>query len=939
MKYFLILIFALFNLNYFIIGINIIDNDIPKEIEHGILNSDLWSSNKEYEYYVNITEYKLNEENIFELYSKEDYRIINLIKIYVLLTNATIEEILNYKIKPTSENQYNKTGNNYKLDFSTGITYFFMPFKKIRLEQKFFLIKIIIDDENINQNISFSISNRIQIFYLNFTDNDTRLFSGRLKSRDDIHLYYKFEIENKINLSNNNIFFFVNDSIIPIFSTNLTSLITYDNKLFILQKNKSEISEVYLGLKDSKTNKINITINLDKSDFLLLNGDKRISQKIYLEQMNCRNKFYIIENYNDLYDKEMQKFLIVNKLYGNYSLKYYNSFKNINFEEYSFEEGIEINEKIASIEGKLNIFILNCITPTAFIFEFFSNDSSTKSIIEEGKQNKLFLTPSKISSNIELNITEDYKKYKFFISLLDKDYRNITHNIICNFEYKGIENQFILEDNNKSHNETIYYTNNKKTIISINSNDGVFIHYFLTSNRLFYNIIEGETIVDKKEMRNLIFKIRKDLLFDYITFEAESNIKINANYEFNIINSEFIEDNNKIMVPSPDIKIPESNSIKLKISNPYNKFDSSIDDNIDDIYYYLLINFKNLDINFPIYVNIKYNYNEKILPISQKKSEIIMVGSEYEIYGKKNYFNETTILFNIIKCDCSNNYSLIHYYEDNNNILNVNKIIEKREIILEKNLYFNSKLRIIKEKNNENKYVKSFIPADYYNNGDLVLNYFIVNEKLYSEYILTKDFSINYKDKMRSKIILNWNEYIITKNNSHISTNYSIYILPKNSIINSMCQLLLIPSNISVINSTKLEIKIDKGNYKVSIIATVIDKDYPFTTMYDILYLNVSKRLNIILIIILSSLGFIIFLLILFILFRKKRKFICFKRDENTFSTQIEEKKKINNGSISANETDDINNENIIKSPKEEEMKSLSDNLIKSKEENENDNI
>ena len=57
------------------------------------------------------------------------------------------------------------------------------------------------------------------------------------------------------------------------------------------------------------------------------------------------------------------------------------------------------------------------------------------------------------------------------------------------------------------------------------------------------------------------------------------------------------------------------------------------------------------------------------------------------------------------------------------------------------------------------------------------------------------------------------------------------------------------------------------------------------------------------------------------------------------FLHKLKKKKKINNGSISANETDDINNENIIKSPKEEEMKSLSDNLIKSKEENENDNI
>ena len=145
-----------------------------------------------------------------------------------------------------------------------------------------------------------------------------------------------------------------------------------------------------------------------------------------------------------------------------------------------------------------------------------------------------------------------------------------------------------------------------------------------------------------------------------------------------------------------------------------------------------------------------------------------------------------------------------------------------------------------------------------------------------------------------------------------------------------MCQLLLIPSNISILNSTKIEIKLDKGNYKIAIIATVIDEDFPFTTIYDILYLNVSKRLNIILIIALSIIGFIIILLILFVLFRKRRKFICFKKDENNFSSNIENRESIFNGSISEN---DIFNENNKNKPKEKELNSLSDNLINNKEE------
>jgi hypothetical protein len=105
---------------------------------------------------------------------------------------------------------------------------------------------------------------------------------------------------------------------------------------------------------------------------------------------------------------------------------------------------------------------------------------------------------------------------------------------------------------------------------------------------------------------------------------------------------------------------------------------------------------------------------------------------------------------------------------------------------------------------------------------------------------------------------------------SDLTTNYSIYILPKNSIINTICQLSLIPSNKSVINHNEITIELEEGEYKVAIIARVIDKGMPFEIMYDIMELNVIKRINVTLIVILSISGFIIILLVLFFIFRKK---------------------------------------------------------------------
>ena len=915
-----ILILLIMNSKIYINGIEN-DDEKPKEIEHGILYNNKWNNHKSYLYYINITDYDLNEENIYELHTTHDWNIILNMNIYTLLTNATIEEILNNKIRPTDSDKYIKD-NSYKYDNLSSLNYFFMPFKKTNINQTFFIILIVPDQYGFNeQEVCYSISNRIPIIHL-IQKEDKILFSDSLEARDDIHLYYKFELNKNINLINNNLFFFIKDESIQIFSTNLTSLITYDNNMFMIQKNNKQITNIYLGLKSKESKSIDISINLDKNDIYILNGKERKKKKIYIEHINCKNTFYIIEKYDDFFNEEMKMFLIINKLYGNYTLKYYNSFKYENFEFVLEEKGIEIMDEITNIEGKKKIYSLTCATPTAFTFEFFSNEESTN-ILEEGQQIKSFL--SDITSKIIMNINDEMKKYKFFISLLDKDYRNITQNLTGSFHYRNNIRPFILGNEDNKYYEIMYYGNKdniESPFISLHSDNGTFINYYLTSNRLFYKIEEGETIIDKIEMKNLIFRINKDLLFDYITFEVESKFKnININYEIKHLNKEHIDNYYKIMAPLPEINIREYNSIKLNFSNPYNKFDSIIENNDDDNSdnyneFFLLISFIELDIDNPIYVNIKYNYNENIISLLQTKTEIIIPDNEYEIYGDKNYLDKSKILFNINKCDSSKNYLLLNYYENNNIIFNENNITNNREIILSNNLFYNSKFKILKLNDSNDNKDDYYFPADYYNKGDIILNYFLINEDLYNNIKITQNFTINYEDKMRSNITLYWNQYISNNNkNIHYSTNYSIYILPKDSIINTMCQLLLIPSNYSIINANELEIDIEEGDYKVTIIASVIDKEFPITNMYDFLFLNVGKRLNIVLIIVLSLLGLIIILIILFLIFRKRRKFLCIKRDDRALSTTIEEKNDedtSNDSKISNNKKDNNKSEKLL---------------------------
>jgi len=912
-----IIIFAfILNIKIIIKAQNCINKIIPKEIEHGILHIDNWQGNDCNEYFINITDYNLYEENIFEISTTKEIDIIRQGQIYTLSTNLTIDEIKNNSIIP--KDLYKKQDNSYKIDPLTGDTYFFMPFQKTSYDQKYFII-LIIPNQSLNEIVYYSISKRIPT--IKIKENENKIFSHILNSTNDTHLYYKFELDKDINLKKYNLFAFIDDISKSIFLTNLSSLISYNSKMFIIEKNKSSnISEFFVGIKNREKKKINITINLYENDFYYLNGNERINQKIFFEHLNCNNKYYIIENYYNS-NEILKKYLIVNRLYGNFSLKYYSTIKNINFEEYETKEnGIEIINNIEIIEESLNIFILTCKTPSSFAFEFFSDDVNTDLL--EGQQFKTYLRPNTNFYKINLKILNDKNnKYLFYLSIFDIKNETSLNYIFDSDRYK---NQIKLEYTKLNITEVIY--NDFKDIqIKLNTDNGAFIYYYLTSNRLFYNIVEGETFIADKDKSNLAIKIKKDNNFDYISFEAESEYeKMNLNYELKIINFENIE-YNKIFVPLPEInKKSESNKINFHISNPYNKFDSSIEDDNRN-YFYLLINFPNIN-KYPIYVNVKYIYNKNIITLKENEHEIIKPGNEYEIYGDKNYLLKDKIFFNINKCDYSKNYSFTNYYENNNNIIIQNNIINNREKYLTDNLYSNSKFIIKEEVNDKNNYKEDnySYPSNYYNKGDIYLNYFLVNEQFYNTIEITNDFSIKYKDKMRKTTNLYWNEYIIKGKSQYILTNYSIYILPLDSPVNTICQLSLIPSNISILNSTNIDINIEEGNYKIAIVASVIDKEFPIITMYDILNLNVTKRINIVFIVFSILIVLTLIAIILYFYFRKKKKIFCFKRKEVMFSSQIEENKLLS-GIKKNDEMDVLNKERINKNNNTNDKKSVND--------------
>jgi hypothetical protein len=299
--------------------------------------------------------------------------------------------------------------------------------------------------------------------------------------------------------------------------------------------------------------------------------------------------------------------------------------------------------------------------------------------------------------------------------------------------------------------------------------------------------------------------------------------------------------------------------------------------------------YDNLESPFPIYVDIRYYYNNSIINLEISKPKIIINKNEYKIFGDKKILENNKLFLNLFKCN-QNNYIMRTYYENNKNIISEEQILKNKTILLHDNLYNNTKFMIYSNDSNittSNKNnSKSLKKALYYENGDIYMNYFPINESFYKLIKFTKDYNISYEDYY-NRIQLNWNNYIENKEIiNNLQINYSLYILPIYSPINSICQMSLIPPNISIINKNNYEIKLPKGDYKIAIIASVINKEYPFINLYDFSNIKVSIRFNIILVVIISiSVIVLIIGIILLICCIKKKKEKDMMKEANRFRT------------------------------------------------------
>ena len=204
--------FILLNLLYFLSALENSNKSeiIPKELFHGKIQNDTWKIGKFHEYYLDISKYELNEENVLEIYLKNEILDLGLINLYLLSTDISDTELIkNGTIKPNPEKDiYPLNKNNIKYEHINYEYYLFIPFKKTSASKKFLIISI---KNIIKTDIEalIYISRRIPIININKKNQDSAfLYSKEIEVKDDIRFYYKINLR-KVDLIKNNVYLFI----------------------------------------------------------------------------------------------------------------------------------------------------------------------------------------------------------------------------------------------------------------------------------------------------------------------------------------------------------------------------------------------------------------------------------------------------------------------------------------------------------------------------------------------------------------------------------------------------------------------------------------------------------------------------------------------------------------------------------------------------------
>jgi len=850
-----------------------------KKLKDFNIEKEYWNADQKYIYYLDIQGYSTDDENVLQIYSENNTIIKNLV-ISEIDESVINDENFDIKYIQTFEKS-NKSRTSLRLFYKEILII------KRDINQKYFVVLVEPKIEVNNELIQIHVSCKVKNTDIHKSDIDNgHIFSKELFMDNRIEQFFKFSLID-IPINEANLIIYINDQKVSNYYIGSINSVVITTRLLIFEKNSTkEVNHIIYASLLGEAHKTNIQIMLDYHDIKYIYGGTRNDSSLYIERLNCNKDFYIFESYFKA--EGINNHLHITPFYGDFELVYYDIFNGSNITNLFVPKNtVKVTRKIKKISGSFNVLRFSCKTASLLKLKYLKENQTSN--LTEGKEITTYLYRYQNQDNIFLNTNKDVR-YKFYFGFFGQNEEYNSSQLSMTYKSGSNTKTYYLQSNNiigKRYYLFVVHKNDNNRFEFQTYSNSTYIKMFFISNEFYTNVIEGITKLTS-ETKSIAFKLRRDIAFDYFVFKAFSynaSKSISCDYELKIIKKRYIVNGN-VYQGINRIKNYQKKEIYIRFSNPYDKYNSFIKEN--DTVYLLASFFDNPERPFPIYVDIRYYYNNSIINLEKSKPKILLNKNEYKIFGDKNIKENNKLFLNIFKCN-KNNYFMKTYYKNNKNIIFEEKIINNKTILLHDNLYNNTKFmiysndtNITSNKNNS----KSLKKALYYENGDIYMNYFPINESFYKLIHFTKDYSISYKDYY-NRIQLNWNDYIENKEIiNNLQINYSLYILPIYSPINSICQMSLIPPNISVINKNYKEMELPKGDYKIAIIASVINKKFPFISLYDFSNITISTRFNFTIIIVVGiSVIVLIFGIILLICCIKKNKKKDLMKEANGFRT------------------------------------------------------
>ena len=625
---------------------------------------EYWNINKSYIYYIDIHNYQLGKENVFQILSEMNKFVHNL-------TVSEIDEsiIFDNKSKIIKKETY-KRAYHIKLRQKPKRYYYEVIIKKTYINQTYFVILI---EPKMYQNIAvvdLTVSRPVSEY--NITENDIsegKIFARNYLFNAKIEMFFRYNFQN-ISLDKQNLILLVGDNSISNFYLNSITSKPIKTKLFIINKNNINENNfiIYLSLL-GPSNKTRIQISLDEHDvYFSYNSDRNLTS-LYVERLNCSKDYYLLYNYFNYIDDKIDQVyhLDINSIYGDYSIIYYeNLASNITNIFKPDNDTMEIlNENyLKKVSGDINILKISCKTPTLLKINYLSENINLN--ISEGQEKIVHLdrclSYDDIYKNNYIKMPDLNKKYNFYFGHYKlKETKGKGIKTILNTSIRGYEKVLLSDDPPFIIIDSYYEKNKPEKYFSVEvTNDNMYYKLYLISNQFYKNVVEGLTKIDYNE-NAIAFKIRKDIAFDFFIFKSYSykiENSISLAYDLKIVKEKNIE-KDKVMLSISTSPVREINKkeINIRFSNPYDKFNSRI---YEGDFVYLLVKFLSNDYIFPIYIDIRYYYNNSIITLEPSSNNILLKNEGYKIYGK-NDNNFEKILLNINKCNVSKNYNKIFF--------------------------------------------------------------------------------------------------------------------------------------------------------------------------------------------------------------------------------------------------------------------------------------